>query len=72
MCYNFINASVAELVDASDSKSDAAHTVCRFESGLRHHKINKRPHSPRSFLLCNLLSALIITDGAIISGFWLK
>ena len=31
-------ADVAKLVDASDSKSDAAHPVCRFESGHRHHK----------------------------------
>lgn len=25
-----------------------------------------------TYFKCNLLSALIITDGAIISGFWLK
>lgn len=31
-----IRAEVAKLVDASDSKSDVAYTMCRFESGLRH------------------------------------
>ena len=34
----FVNAEVAELVDALDSKSSLAHTRCRFESGLRYNR----------------------------------
>lgn len=36
----YAGAGVAELADASDSKSEASHEACGFNSLLQHHSLN--------------------------------
>ena len=56
-------AGVAELADALDSKSSTAHTVCGFESHLRHVKMGEMENK-----VCYVYALLSLLDGSIYVG----